>query len=82
MVGVHVGTKKPGFLKEDLPGSGKAPVSNTTLPVESQKPGFCFVPNPRDIVTWHWYKVPGWLPRYSLEEGLRETLEWYREFLI
>ncbi len=23
----------------------------------------------------------GWTPRYALEEGLRETLEWYREFL-
>ncbi|MEE8392136.1 MAG: GDP-mannose 4,6-dehydratase [Anaerolineae bacterium] len=23
----------------------------------------------------------GWSPRYALEEGLRETLEWYREFL-
>jgi CDP-glucose 4,6-dehydratase len=23
----------------------------------------------------------GWTPRYSLEEGLRETIEWYREFL-
>lgn len=26
-------------------------------------------------------RVLGWSPRYSLEEGLRETLEWYREFL-
>ncbi len=27
------------------------------------------------------HRVLGWSPRYSLEEGLRETLEWYREFL-
>jgi CDP-glucose 4,6-dehydratase len=26
-------------------------------------------------------RVLGWAPRYSLEEGLREALEWYREFL-
>lgn len=26
-------------------------------------------------------RVLSWAPRYSLEEGLRETLEWYREFL-
>ncbi len=26
-------------------------------------------------------RVLGWSPRYSLEEGLRETVEWYREFL-
>lgn len=26
-------------------------------------------------------RVLGWTPRYSLGEGLRETLEWYREFL-
>jgi CDP-glucose 4,6-dehydratase len=26
-------------------------------------------------------RVLGWNPRYSLEEGLREALEWYREFL-
>ena len=26
-------------------------------------------------------RMLGWSPRYSLEEGLRETLEWYREFL-
>jgi CDP-glucose 4,6-dehydratase len=26
-------------------------------------------------------RVLGWGPRYSLEEGLRETLAWYREFL-
>jgi len=25
--------------------------------------------------------VLGWTPRYSLEEGLRETMEWYQEFL-
>ena len=23
----------------------------------------------------------GWMPKHSLEEGLRETIEWYREFL-
>jgi CDP-glucose 4,6-dehydratase len=27
------------------------------------------------------HRVLDWTPRYSLEEGLRETLEWYREFL-
>jgi len=26
-------------------------------------------------------RVLGWAPRYSFEQGLRETLEWYREFL-
>ncbi len=26
-------------------------------------------------------RMLGWSPRYSLEEGLRETVEWYREFL-
>ena len=26
-------------------------------------------------------RVLGWATRYSFEEGLRETLEWYREFL-
>lgn len=26
-------------------------------------------------------RVLGWTPRYSLEEGLQETLSWYREFL-
>ena len=26
-------------------------------------------------------RVLGWMPDYSLEEGLRETVEWYREFL-
>lgn len=25
-------------------------------------------------------KVLGWVPKYSLEEGLRETVDWYREF--
>jgi CDP-glucose 4,6-dehydratase len=27
------------------------------------------------------HRLLGWSPRYSLEEGLRETLAWYREFL-
>lgn len=27
------------------------------------------------------HRVLGWAPRYSLEEGLRETLAWYQEFL-
>jgi CDP-glucose 4,6-dehydratase len=27
------------------------------------------------------HHILGWSPHYSLEEGLRETLEWYREFL-
>ncbi|MCP4544697.1 MAG: NAD-dependent epimerase/dehydratase family protein [Chloroflexi bacterium] len=27
------------------------------------------------------HRTLGWSPRYSLEEGLRETLAWYREFL-
>jgi len=26
-------------------------------------------------------RVLGWAPRYSIEQGLRETLSWYREFL-
>ena len=26
-------------------------------------------------------RILGWAPRYSLREGLRETLSWYREFL-
>ena len=26
-------------------------------------------------------RILGWVPRYSFEDGLRETLEWYREFL-
>ncbi len=26
-------------------------------------------------------RVLGWTPHYSLEEGLRETIEWYQEFL-
>jgi CDP-glucose 4,6-dehydratase len=26
-------------------------------------------------------RVLGWAPRYSLEEGLQETLRWYQEFL-
>ena len=26
-------------------------------------------------------KVVGWKPQYSLEEGLKETIEWYKEFL-
>jgi CDP-glucose 4,6-dehydratase len=25
--------------------------------------------------------VLGWKPAYSLDEGLKETLEWYRDFL-
>jgi CDP-glucose 4,6-dehydratase len=27
------------------------------------------------------HRVLDWAPRYPLEEGLRETLGWYREFL-
>jgi CDP-glucose 4,6-dehydratase len=27
-------------------------------------------------------RVLGWRPRYTLEEGLRETIEWYRELLL
>jgi CDP-glucose 4,6-dehydratase len=27
------------------------------------------------------HRVLGWAPRYSLEEGLRGTLDWYRDFL-
>jgi CDP-glucose 4,6-dehydratase len=27
-------------------------------------------------------KILGWKPRYSLEEGLKETIEWYREYLV
>lgn len=27
------------------------------------------------------HRILGWSPRYSLEEGLRETFAWYREFL-
>lgn len=27
------------------------------------------------------HKVLGWRPRYSLDEGLAKTIEWYREFL-
>jgi len=26
-------------------------------------------------------RLLGWSPRYPLEEGLRETFDWYREFL-
>jgi CDP-glucose 4,6-dehydratase len=26
-------------------------------------------------------RILNWTPRYSLEEGLQETLAWYREFL-
>lgn len=26
-------------------------------------------------------RVLGWAPRYTLEEGLRETIDWYRKFL-
>jgi CDP-glucose 4,6-dehydratase len=26
-------------------------------------------------------RVLGWAPRYSLREGLRETIAWYWEFL-
>jgi CDP-glucose 4,6-dehydratase len=26
-------------------------------------------------------RLLGWAPRYSLGEGLRETMAWYREFL-
>jgi CDP-glucose 4,6-dehydratase len=26
-------------------------------------------------------RVLGWAPQYSLKEGLRETMTWYREFL-
>ena len=25
--------------------------------------------------------MTGWSPRYALEEGLSETIQWYREFL-
>jgi CDP-glucose 4,6-dehydratase len=25
-------------------------------------------------------KVLGWQPKYSLEEGLKETISWYKEF--
>jgi CDP-glucose 4,6-dehydratase len=25
--------------------------------------------------------VLGWAPQYTLEQGLRETMTWYREFL-
>ncbi len=27
------------------------------------------------------YQVLGWQPQFTLEEGLRQTLDWYREFL-
>ena len=26
--------------------------------------------------------ILGWQPAYSLEAGLRETIEWYRQFLV
>ena len=27
------------------------------------------------------HRILGWVLRYTLEDGVRETLEWYREFL-
>jgi dTDP-glucose 4,6-dehydratase len=27
------------------------------------------------------YELAGWTPRYTLEEGLRETIQWFREYL-